>query len=288
MSLDARIISAKNIDARRVESYTYRIADTQPKLDDILPPSDSEEPLGAPFSETPEEIQERFESVERIIAEKFAQAEKEIAQKIAQAEKQAAEIIAQTEPKVVAAEQKVVAAEQQVVEIGQRAYEEGYALGEKEGRESAENQFKVHVGRLEDSLKALSDAVSLHKSAAGEEVLALITVMAEYLAAQHLEAAEDAAGPLLSSILEAHPFPLPESAAPSEPALVIFVHPKDLEYAKSNFTTRYPGTRLLADSELSRGSFRLETADTVIDATFERRRERLLSLVNRLREEGQI
>ncbi|MDR1841718.1 MAG: hypothetical protein LBQ86_07325 [Holophagales bacterium] len=297
MSLDARIIPAKKIDAHRVELYAYKVTDTLSNLDAILPSADTDEdePLGAAFSETPEEIQERFKSTEQIIEKKLAQTEKESAEKIAQAEKQAASIIAQAEQKMaeaeqkmVEAEQKVVEAEQQVVEIGQRAYEEGYALGEKEGNESAENQFKVHIGRLEDSLKALSDAVSLHKSAAGEEVLALITVMAEYLAAQHLESAEDAVGPLLNSILEAHPFPLSESAAPSEPALVVFLHPKDLEHAQSNFTKRYPGTRLLADAELSRGSFRLETADTVIDATFERRRERLLSLVNRLREEGQI
>jgi len=281
MSLDARVISAKDISARRVASYPYPIAETRPDLEDILPLADTEEPLGAAYREPPEELRKRLDSVEQTIEEELAQAERLITEKHAQAEKLIAEKHAQ-------AEQKIIEAEQQAAEISRRAFEEGFASGEKEGRESGESQFKVHIGRLEENLKALSNAVSLYENASGEEVLALITVMAEYLAAQHLETAEDAAGPLLNSILEAHPFPLPLSAAPGEPPLVIFMHPKDLDHAQAILTRTYPGTRLLADAGLSRGSFRLETADTVIDATFERRRERLLNLVNRMREEGQI
>jgi len=137
-------------------------------------------------------------------------------------------------------------------------------------------------------LEDLSNAVSLIKSASEEEILALITVMAEYLAGQQLDTATDAIGPLLRSILENHPFPLPESAAPGEPAIVIFLHPKDLEQVQWNFTREYPGIKLTSDAELSRGSVKIETADAVLDSTFERRRERLLNLVNRLKEEGQI
>ena len=281
MSPDIRIISAKHVDVGRVESYPYQFVSSAPDLEDILPPVDSEEPLGAMYSETPEELHQRLMSTDELIARKIAQTEQTIAEQLAQTEQLIAE-------KKTQAEQTLAQAEQGAAEIGQRAYEEGYATGEKEGRISAESQFKVHLSRLEDNLEALSDAVSLHKSASEEEVLALTTVMAEYLAAQHLNNAPEAIGPLLRSIFEAHPFPLSESAAPGEPALVIFMHPKDLDQIQSSITRDYPGTRLMADTELSRGSLRLETADTVINSTFESRRERLLLLVNRLKEEGRI
>jgi flagellar biosynthesis/type III secretory pathway protein FliH len=201
--------------------------------------------------------------VDQQIAEKLAETDKLIAERQAQAEAIA-------------------------METRQRAYEEGYALGEKESRIYVESQFKVHLGRLEDSLESLSDAASLLKAASEEEVLALITVMAEYLAGQHLGATNDAAGPMLRAILESHPFPLSESAAPGEPAAVVYMHPKDMEYAQESMAVEYPGIRLAADPELSRGSLKLETSDAVLDATYERRRERLMQIVSRLKEEGRI
>jgi hypothetical protein len=149
-------------------------------------------------------------------------------------------------------------------------------------------QFKVNLDRLDASLAALSDAVSLHRSVTDDEALALATVMAEYLAGQHIESTAYTAGPLLRSILEAHPFPLPDSAAPGEPVVTIYMNPKDLGQAKAGIAKEHPGVRLLPDAGLSRGGMRLETADAVIDSTFERRRERLLRLIRRLKEEGRI
>jgi len=288
MSLDARIIPAKDIDANRIESYQYQSAYSPPSLEEILPPLDTEEPLGTAYLESHDELQKRLHTTDKIIEDKLAQAEQLIAKKIAEVEQKNIE----AEQKITEAEQivaeKLAKAEQDAAETARRAFEEAYASGEKEGRTFGESQFKVHLSRLEDNLEDLSNAVSLIKSASEEESLALITVMAEYLAGQQLEAAAEAVGPLLRSILEAHPFPLSESAAPGEPAIVIFLHPKDLEQVQWNFAREYPGIKLTSDTELSRGSVRLETADTVLDSTFERRRERLLNLVNRLKEEGQI
>jgi flagellar biosynthesis/type III secretory pathway protein FliH len=266
MSPDVRFIPAQYVDANRIESYPYQAATVLPGVDEFFPEEDSEEPIGAAYSETPEEVKkryERMESFEKIIEQKLAQTEQIIAEKHAQAEQHAAE-------------------------IAQKAYEEGYASGEKEGKTFAESQFRVHLSRLEDSLESLSGAVSLLKAASEDEVLALVTVMAEYLAAQHLETTIDAAGPLLRKLLKEHPFPLPDSSAPGEPAAVVFMHPKDLEQAQESIISEFPGIRLVQDAELSRGSLKLETADTVLDATFDRRRERLLLIVTRLMQEGQI
>ena len=272
MSPDVRYISAKDIDANRIRSYPYPAATVLPTIEEILPSADEDanEPLGAAYSETPEEIEQRLKNANQIIAEKLAQAEK-------MAEEKLAEVA-----------EKYTEAEQNAIETGQKAYEEGYAAGEKEGRAAADSQFKIHLGRLEDSLETLSNAASLIKNASEDEVLALVTVMAEYLACQHIENSSDSAAAMLRIVMEAHPFPLSESASPGEPAALIFMHPKDFEQVHDSFSSNYPGLRLAADTELSRGSFKLETADTVLDATFEKRRERLLGIVTRLMEEGQV
>ena len=277
MSPEARIIPVGHIDARRIESFMYPTADILPGVEELLPPVDTEQPLGALYMETSEEKQKRVETVEQEILRKRAEADRVIDEKQAKADLLVSE-----------AEQKLREAEGNAAEIRQKAYEEGFSQGESEGHQSAEERFKEHLLRLEESLEAISDAVSLYKAASEDEVLALITVMAEYLAAQRLATSADAAGSLLRSILEAHPLPLPESAAPGEPAVVVFMHPRDLEQTLDGIKGGQTGLRLLPDNALSRGSLRLETADTVIEASFEKRRERLLLLVNRLKEEGRI
>jgi flagellar biosynthesis/type III secretory pathway protein FliH len=254
------------VDDNRIETFPYIAAVVLPTVEEMFAGEDSEDPIGAAYSETEDEIKKRLqqtESAEKAIEQKIARADKIIAEKLAEAEQQAAE-------------------------MAQKAYEEGYASGEKEGKAFAESQFRVHLGRLEDSLESLSNSVSLLNAASEDEVLALVTVMSEYLAAQHLETSLDAAGPLLRKLLEEHPLPLPESSAPGEPAAVVFMHPKDMEQALESISGEFPGIRLVQASELSRGSLKLETADSVLDATFERRRERLLQIVKRLMEEGQI
>jgi flagellar assembly protein FliH len=299
MSLDARIIRAKHIDTSRVESYPYAFASAVPTIEEILPEAETDEPLGTAYQETPEEKQFRIETVEQIISEKFAKNEKAmgerlaeieqvISAKVAAAEQKAGEITQQAEEKVARAEERVAQTEQQVGEMHRRAYEQGFLQGESEGREMGESRFRVHLTKLEETIAALSDAVSLHRSVTDDEALALATVMAEYLAGQHIESTAYTAGPLLRSILEVHPFPLPDSAAPSEPAAVIYMHPKDLDQVKAGAAKDYPGIRLLPDTGLSRGGIRLEAADAIIDSTFERRRERLLRLIRRLKEEGRI
>jgi flagellar assembly protein FliH len=302
MSLDAKIIHAGHIDASRVASYPYAFASAVPTIEEMLPETGTDEPLGAAYQETAEEKQFRIDSVEQVISEKFARNERAIEKRLAEVEEviskkiaaadqkaaQAEERAAQAEARGLQAEEKVAQAEQQVAEINRKGFEEGFAQGENEGRETGEREFKAHLDRLEESLAALSDAVSLLRSVTDDEALALATVMADYLAGQHIDSTAYTAGPLLRSILDAHPLPLPDSAAPGEPVVTIFMHPKDLDQAKAGIAKEHPGTRLLPDAALGRGGIRLETADAVIDSTFERRRESLSRLIGRLKEEGRI
>ena len=178
--------------------------------------------------------------------------------------------------------EKLQMAEQQGHEIARHAYEEGFASGEVEGRTFGESQFLVYITRLESHLEELSRMGSLLNQAAKDEVITLAMVIGEYLAGQHLQQSNEAIRPLLESILESHPFPTPETGGKETAALEVFLSPRDLDQLRAN-QRAYPGIRLMEDENLSRGSLRVVSPEGVLEATLERRRERLMEVLHRFR-----
>jgi len=247
MSPDSsRIIPASLAEHRQVEAFPYFAATF------TLPISTGDEdgdekPLAADLS-SPEEDVQRLASADQIIHEKLQMAE------------------------------------QQAHEIARRAYEEGFASGEAEGRIFGESQFKVYTQRLDSHLAELSRMGSLLGQAAKDEVLALALTIGEYLAGQQIEKSPEAIRSLLDSVLESHPFPTPDSGSKDMAVLDIFLNPRDLEQIGDTYIG-YPGIRLQEDAELSRGSLRVASPEGVLEATLERRRERLMEVLHRFREE---
>jgi len=176
---------------------------------------------------------------------------------------------------------KLQQAERQAQDIARKAYEEGFEAGEAEGRAFGESQYRSYIQRLETALTDLSQSAALLGQATEEEVISLALAFGEYLAAQQIEQSPQAIRPLLESVLENHPFNAPDSAA----ALVVFLNPKDLEQLGDTYVG-YQGVTLREDPELSRGSLRLEAAEGVLEATLERRKERLLATLHHCREKG--
>jgi flagellar biosynthesis/type III secretory pathway protein FliH len=241
-----RIIPANLAEGRMIEAFPYFAATFALPA----PREDGEEDeasVGEALS-SPEEDAQRLASVDQIIHEKLQMAE------------------------------------QQAHEIARRAYEEGFASGEAEGRNFGESQYKVYSSRLDHHLSELSAIGSLLGQAAKDEVLALALTIGEYLAAQQIERSRQAIQPLLESVLESHPFPTPETGAKDTAALEVFLNPKDLEQLGDRYIG-YPGIRLLEDADLSRGSLRVSSPDGVLEATLERRRERLMEVLHRFRED---
>jgi len=180
--------------------------------------------------------------------------------------------------------EKLQAAERDAQEIARKAYEEGFASGEAEGRTFGESQYRAFMQRLEGHLDDLVSAATLLKKASDDELLALALAMAEYLAAQQIERPSGSIRPLLDGLLEQHPFPTPARSGENV-ALEVYLHPKDLEQLVDTYIGK-PGIALKEDPELSRGSLRVEAAEGVLEATLERRRERLLAAIHKCREKG--
>ncbi len=246
MSPDSdRVIPASLAQNRQIEAFPYFSATFAIPVAAEDEDGD-EKPLAAGLS-SPEEDVQRLASVDQVIHEKLQMAE------------------------------------QQAHEIARHAYEEGFASGEAEGRIFGESQFKVYAQRLDSHLADLSRMGSLLGQAAKDEVLALALSIGEYLAGQQINQSQEAIRPLLEAILESHPFPTAETGAKDAVALEVFLNPRDLEQLGDGYIG-YPGIRLLEDGELSRGSLRVSSPEGVLEATLERRRERLMEVLHRFRE----
>ena len=176
-------------------------------------------------------------------------------------------------------------AERQAQDIARRAYEEGFAGGEAEGRAFGESQYKAYILRLEEQLVELAAATTSLKEAINEEVLALALAVGEHLAVQQIEQSPVAVKTLMERILEELPFPLPRGRREGEMPMHVYLNPADLEQLGENFSD-HSGLVLLAETALSRGSLRIEAPQGILNGSLERRRERLMQLIERMKEEG--
>jgi len=179
---------------------------------------------------------------------------------------------------------RLQAAERQAQEIARQAYEEGFASGEVEGRTFGESQYRAYTQRLEQHLLELAAMSVSLQEALNEELVALALAVGEHLAVQQIEQSPDAVKTLMESILEALPFPLPRGRREGEMPMQVFLHPADLEQVGSHYIGN-SGLALLADAGLSRGSLRIEAPQGILNGSMERRRERLMQLIQKMREE---
>jgi flagellar assembly protein FliH len=175
-------------------------------------------------------------------------------------------------------------AERQAQDIARRAYEEGFASGEAEGRSFGESQYKTYIQRLEEQLVELASASLLLREALNEELVALALAVGEHLAVQQIEQTPGAVKAMLERVLEELPFPLPRGRREGEMPVQVFLNPTDQEQLGDHFVGQ-AGLALLADGTLSRGSIRIEAPQGVLNGTLERRRERLMQLIARMKED---
>lgn len=176
-------------------------------------------------------------------------------------------------------------AERQAQEIARRAYEEGFASGEAEGRAFGESQYKGYIRRLEEQLEELSRVTLALRESMNEQLVALALAVGEHLAVQQIERSPSAVQALLEGVLGELPFPLPRGGKDGDQPLHVFLNPLDLELLGDRFIGR-TGLTLLPDAALSRGSLRIEAPQGILNGSLERRRERLMQLIARMREGG--
>lgn len=182
---------------------------------------------------------------------------------------------------------RLQAAERQAQEIARRAYEEGFASGEAEGRTFGESQYKSYIVRLEEQLLELASASMTLREALNEELVALSLAVGEHLAVQQIEQSPASVKALMERILEELPFPLPRGRREGEMPMQVFLNPADLEQLGDHFVGQ-SGLSLLPDNALTRGSLRIEAPQGILNGSLERRREGIMQLITRMKEDGAL
>lgn len=237
-------IPAEKVDPAQVQAFPYQAINPTLVMSSQDPNDDS--PIGSELSSHEEELR-RLSSVDQQIYERMQEAERK------------------------------------ALEIERDAFEKGFAAGEAEGRSFGETLYRGYIQRLEAELKELAEVTALTREANDAEILALCLAVGDHLAAQQIEKSPQAVRALVDRVLDELPFPIPRTREAGERPLIIHLNPQDLEQLADHYVGHL-GLRLVEDASLSRGSLRLEAESGILDATLERRRQRMLELVQRLHE----
>ncbi len=174
-------------------------------------------------------------------------------------------------------------AERQAQDIARKAYEEGFASGEAEGRSFGESQYQGYIQRLEGHLDDMAAATLTLREALTDQLVALAMAVGEHLAVQQIEQSPGAVRALMERVLEELPFALPRGKQAGEMPVQVYLSPLDLDGLADRFAG-HGGLTLTPDPALSRGSLRIESPQGILNATLERRRERLMQILARLKE----
>ena len=152
-------------------------------------------------------------------------------------------------------------------------FAEGHASGLAEGVIAGQAKIDFELEQLHALTEKFSEHLSTANKEIGEDLFKLAVDLAQAMIRSKLEIDPEVIVPI---ILEAIEF-LPSVQQPAQ----INLHPSDALIVKANMGERLnsAGWRLVSDPRVERGGCTLETAQNLIDATFETRWQRLAEAI---------
>lgn len=152
-------------------------------------------------------------------------------------------------------------------------FAEGYASGLSQGRIAGQEKIDVEVEQFHALTVQFSKQLSGANKAIGEDVLKLAVDLAQAMIRSKLEIDPEVIVPIILEAIES----LPSVQQPAQ----INLHPGDALIIKANMGDRLSaaGWRVVSDSRIERGGCTLETAQNLIDATFDTRWHRLTDAI---------
>lgn len=154
------------------------------------------------------------------------------------------------------------------------AYKEAYALGYQEGRTVGEQELREQATQVLANLNELKDSFKEQLSKAhneiGHDFVSLAVSLASAMTKHKFAYESDAIVEIVKESIDM----LPAIHQPAQ----IHLHPDDLYLLKEFMGNELEkdGWRLIPDQHLSRGGCRIETAQNLIDASYETRWSRLI------------
>lgn len=154
---------------------------------------------------------------------------------------------------------------EQIEAIQQQAYDEGYALGQREGRESGLSEARQHVQKIEAILNRLARPLEEMDEAVMHQVVDLAVTVAKHLIRRELRTDP---GQVVAVVREAIAA-LPVSAS----KIRIHLHPEDASLVRDALSVAEDEQhwRIVDDPVITRGGCNVLTEYSQVDATVEKR-----------------
>jgi len=157
----------------------------------------------------------------------------------------------------------------QLERLHQQAHEEGHAAGRREGaaKVAAETQ------RLQQLVAALSEVSRQHDQGVADEILGLALTIAKQVLRQAITIRPELILAVVNEVLAQMPL--------AHQRARLILHPEDVVLVRLALGERLKqsGWELVDDAKISRGGCRLESAECEVDATLERRWQRVIDAI---------
>lgn len=161
---------------------------------------------------------------------------------------------------------------EQIEAIEKQAYEEGFALGRKEGLEAGQKEAAASLAHLEHIVQALAEPLQELGDEVEEELLALSVAMARQIIHREIQLNPQQ---IIGVVREAM------SALPSAARNVrLYLHPEDAALVRETYAGPEEEERpwkIIDDLVLTRGGCRIESDNSRIDASVEKRLNAVLA-----------
>lgn len=161
------------------------------------------------------------------------------------------------------------AASEQAESLRRQAQAEGFAAGREEGRAQAADE----LSRLQDIVLALTGQARQFDQSMAEELLGLALAVCKQILREAIKVRPEAILAVVNEVLG-------PSALSGQRAHLI-LHPLDAALVREGLGERLEqsGCQIVENTQISRGGCRLEALEREIDATMERRWQRVASAI---------
>jgi flagellar assembly protein FliH len=152
-------------------------------------------------------------------------------------------------------------------------FEQGQSAGEQAGLESGKNDVNNQLVHLRQILETLNAPLENLDAEMERDIVSLVTTVARQVIRREIKADPEHVIGAVRGALAVLPI--------NDRKIKIYLHPQDTELVKKGLSLEQEDAnwRWIDDPTLSRGGCRLETANTLIDASVEARLE---SVINKL------
>jgi len=157
----------------------------------------------------------------------------------------------------------------QLERLHQQAHEEGYAAGHCEGSKRAAAEAQA----LQQIVAALSEHTRQFDQRVADELLGLALSVSKQIVRQSLKLRPELILAVVNEVLGQVPL--------AHQRARLFLHPEDVTLVRLALGERLiqSGWELVEDTDIARGGCRLESAECEVDATLERRWQRVIDAI---------